>query len=146
MLMFDHRWNIDQISLLPVPALAVVNIISTAIDDEDLLFGHVTVRSRTAPRRDFLKVQPNPPGRTINVRMGVPFQAPLAGPFPGLFFEANHMGDRLAEFDFFAKQPEIPIVGISNGPAPFFRFQAGAEYPFDIRGRTQVNVDVLRDA
>src|SRR5919198_5546715 len=136
MLMLDHRRDIDQVAFLPVPALLVVDVIPAAVDDKDLLFGHMPVLAGAARRRYFLQVDPNSSSRGLDVWMRVPLESPLARPLPGLLFIANHVRNGLAELDLFGEQLEIPIVGIFHGPSPFRGFQARAKYRFNIGRRT----------
>src|SRR5262245_41308571 len=111
--MLDHRWNIDQLSALPIPPLAVMHIVTFPAQYEDLLLHHVPVLPGPACGRDLLHIEPDSARRTLDVGVDIPFDPPLRGPLPRLILIAHDVRDFFAELHPVPAQLEIPIVGVS---------------------------------
>src|ERR671924_767350 len=99
--MLGHAGNTNQIALLPVPALAVVDIVTFSFEHEDELFRNMAVPPRTAAGRYLVKVNVFAFGRDHHFRMNQPFDPSLPGPLPELFFLQYAMRRRAAEIGLF---------------------------------------------
>src|SRR5262245_31904800 len=97
MLMRRHRWDTDQITLLPVPALAVMNVIAFAFEHQNQFFGHMAMLARASARADPLKINPGMVGRRLGMRMHHPFDLSLTRLLPRLFDVARDMVDFAAK-------------------------------------------------
>src|SRR5262245_23389722 len=146
MLMLCHRRDADKIASLPIPALAVMDVIAAPLDNEHLLLRHMPVFAGAAPRRNFLHIEPDSARRAVYFRMGEPFQPPLAAPFPRLLVVRDHVRDGVAENTLVVKQFQVAIVGILDGALPRSGLLARAKDALGLLIGPQHHVDVFPDA
>src|SRR5262249_4368288 len=99
MLVLGHRGDADEVALLPVPALAIVDVVAATPHDEDEFLSDMPVAPGPAARWDLLHVDPFLFGRGRGVRVDVPPDDALRGQLPLLFGAAHHMIDGPAELD-----------------------------------------------
>src|SRR5882724_8790709 len=94
-------------------------------------------------RTDFLHVQPDSSSHALHFRMRKPLQTTLPAPFPGLFFEGNHMRHRIAERTFVVKHFQISIIGIFDGARPRVHFLSRPEHRLGLLIAAQHDIDIF---
>src|SRR5262245_38575235 len=146
MLVRRHRWNADQIALLPVPALTVVDVVALSLEHQNQFFRYMAMLTRTSARFDLLKIDPSMVGRGLRVRMDHPFDLALARLFPQLLGVARDVIDFAAEVSLVMHQLDVPVIGGFDFIRERSRRAARLEARFAIWLRAEDHFDVLGDA
>src|SRR5215510_947634 len=89
--MFRHRWNTNQVSLIPVPALAVVNVVSPPLENDNVFLRRMAMLPRPAPAWNFLEINEFSFRGQPALRVNQPFNPPLPCHLPGLLSFHHHM-------------------------------------------------------
>src|SRR5215475_9707302 len=82
--MFGHRRNTDQVSLVPVPAVAVVNVVSPPLENDNVFLRRMAVLPRPAPAWNLLEINKFSFRGQSTLGVNQPFNPPLPCHLPGL--------------------------------------------------------------